>query len=204
MIRNIVEQCDNIDAEIYQPIYHFPGRFSMIFCLSFADSRLKRSLARLGKQAKALSFFDGVYLLDETHLRPEFRTQFKDKLKYGSRGYGYWIWKPHIIANTLNTMSEGDLLLYLDAGCHFNINGKKRLIEYFELLKKSETGILAFQENMPNANNSKLKHDGRQLPDRPNHHWIKGDVFDYFGVREDLNFTHAQSFIAGIILEPIS
>ena len=94
-------------------------------------------------------------------------------------------------------MSEGDSLLYLDAGCHLNIEGKKRLIEYFELLKESKTGILAFQENSPNT---KLKHDGRQLHDRPNYHWIKGDVFDYFGVREDPDFTHAQSFTAGIIL----
>lgn len=32
------------------------------------------------------------------------------------RGYGYWIWKPYVIAGALRRIAPGELLLYIDAG----------------------------------------------------------------------------------------
>ena len=63
--------------------------------------------------------------------------------------------------------------MYIDAGCHLNKYGKMRLLEYFEILKQQDKGIIAFQADIPNKNNSTLNHDGRKLRNLKNYKWIK-------------------------------
>jgi len=172
----------------------------MIHLLSFADTRMHRSLKRLSSQAKSMGIFDHINFFNENNLPEDFKKTYKDKLILGSRGYGYWSWKPEIIFKSLENMKEGDLLLYVDAGCHLNKSGIVRLREYFQILENSNTGIVAFQSNSPNSSNSKIIYDGRKLFDQPNYEWIKGDLFDHFAVRFDKNFTHVQAIGAGIIL----
>ena len=157
--------------------------------VAFADSRLFRTFKRLSEQAKSLKIFEGVYLFDESNLSIDFKEKFKDKLISGSRGYGYWCWKPEVILMALDKIQEGDQLLYTDAGCHLNIDGKKRLIEYFNILDKEEKGIVCFQTKQPNKENSTLIYDGRPLFDHHNYQYIKGDLLDYFGVRDNDNYV---------------
>jgi len=172
----------------------------MIHLVAFADSRMRRSLVRLSKQAEALKVFDQVHLLDETDLPTDFRRRFSSRLVVGSRGYGYWSWKPEIIKTVFDKMEFGDKLLYVDAGCHLNSNGKSRLLEYFAILDEPDNAIVAFQADPPNPENSSLKYDGRPLFEQPNFRWIKGDLFDHFGVRGDPSFTNSQAIGAGVIL----
>ena len=42
-------------------------------------------------------------------------------------------------------MEDGDLLVYADAGCTLNDNGKQRLAEYFEIVNSSPFGMLTFR-----------------------------------------------------------
>lgn len=168
--------------------------------LTFADHRLWRSLRRITKQAQSFNYFDRIVALNESSLSDEFSQHYSSKLKSGSRGFGYWVWKPHIIKETLAKMEEGDDLLYIDAGCHLNPMGKKRLEEYYEALQSSRHGIIAFQAVPPAIDISPLKYDGRSLPDQSNYKYIKGDLFDYFGVRNKKEYTHSQAIGAGIIL----
>ena len=135
----------------------------MNYLLSFADSRMRKSLIRLSKQANTFKFFDKTFLLDESNLSNSFKEKFKNNLILGSKGYGYWCWKPEIIMNIMDKIKDGDCLLYIDAGCHLNIHGKKRLLEYFNLIKNQDKGIIAFQAVEPNKENSNLKYDGRKL-----------------------------------------
>jgi hypothetical protein len=172
----------------------------MVYLVSFADTRLRRSLKRLKRQAHSFKVFDQIFLYDETDLPSDFKRHHAHNLVAGSRGYGYWCWKPQIIKMAFERLHEGDCLLYLDAGCHLNIHGKKRLLEYFELVRGSQTGILAFQANEPTPENSTLKYDGRRLFSQPNFQWIKGDAFEYFGVKTNESYTAAQAIGAGIIL----
>ena len=46
-------------------------------------------------------------------------------------------------------MNDGDIYHWCDVGCHFNINGYKRLNEYFEMIEKEESGFLGFQYKKP-------------------------------------------------------
>ena len=68
------------------------------------------------------------------------------------RGYGYWIWKPYLIKKTFESMNDGDILIYADAGCYLNLNALsvKRLYEYVEMVKNTPQGVLSFQmEHLP-------------------------------------------------------
>jgi len=171
----------------------------MYHLVTFADSRMKSSMSRLNEQAQAFHFFNKIHLFDENNLPKAFKECFKQKLILGSRGFGYWSWKPNLILHILNQMDEGDSLLYIDVGCHLNIRGKKRLIEYFEILEKTGNGMLAFQADQPCPENSSLVYDGRRLFDQPNYAWIKGDLLDYFNARNNQAVTHSQAIGAGII-----
>jgi hypothetical protein len=165
--------------------------YKKYFC-SFADSRMWRSLDRIKKQAKAMQIYDNIFVCDEKNLDLNFQEHFKDKL-VPSRGFGYWVWRPQIILQILDKMNDGDILQYTDAGCHLNKKGIKRLNEYFEMANTSQTGILAFQSKEPEDKNLEK---ALYLPER---YWTKGDVFDYFGVRELKEFTETEQMAGGII-----
>lgn len=171
----------------------------MVYLLSFADSRMQRSLDRLARQAKSLNTFDDIYMFKENDLPVDFREHFKDKLIPGSRGYGYWSWKPEAILMALDRIQDEDCLLYIDAGCHLNDRGKQRLLEYFKILEQEEMGIVAFKAIQPTEGNSSLVYDGRKLFDQPNYRWIKGDLFDYFGVKDNPSVVNDQAIGSGII-----
>jgi len=171
----------------------------MVYLLSFADSRMQRSLDRLARQAKSIKIFNDIYLFIENDLPVDFREYFKDKLIPGSRGYGYWSWKPEVMLMVLDRIQEGDCLLYIDAGCHLNSLGKQRLLEYFKILEQEETGVVAFQAIQPSEDNSSLVYDGRKLFDQSNYRWIKGDLLDYFGVKDNPSIVNDQAIGAGVI-----
>jgi hypothetical protein len=60
------------------------------------------------------------------------------------RGAGYWLWKPLIICDALNNMTEDDILVYIDAGTHF-IHDIKSLIQIVQ-----EKELLLFNNNHKN------------------------------------------------------
>jgi len=170
------------------------------YFVTFADKRLIKSLNRISKQADNLFFFDKSFVFNEDDLPSSFNKKFKSRLIPGSRGFGFWCWKPAVIKMALDQISDQDMLLYVDAGCHLNKNGLSRLNEYFQILKSSKKGIIAFQGIPPRKNISRLNYDGRELLSQENYKWIKGDLFKHFNVENDRKFTHSQAIGAGVIL----
>jgi hypothetical protein len=164
--------------------------YKKYFC-AFADSKMYRTLNRIKKQAKHMHIYDQIIVYNEHNLDERFYNHFKDKLN--GRGFGYWVWKPQIILQTLEKMEEGDILQYTDAGCHLNKKGLKRLHEYFELADHSETGILAFQSKAPDDPNLEK---ALELLEK---HWTKGDIFDYFDVRNNIEIYDTEQ-VGGTVL----
>lgn len=160
--------------------------------VSFADSRMQPTLSRIRQQAQAMACYDSISILNENDLDPSFVAQFKKELVIGTRGFGFWCWKPQVILQELKKMNEGDVLEYTDAGCHLNPKGKKRLMEYFDIAHRD--GILAFQSRALNA-----------TPDNFHGHfllsyqWTKGDVLDYFNVRDRNDILESGTIGSGII-----
>lgn len=149
------------------------------YLCSFADKRLKKSTERFGKQAKEMNIYDGIFLYNEDDLDTNFRNHFSDK--FVLKGFGYWVWKPQIILQTLEKMNQGDILQYTDIGCHLNKNGKDRLKQYFEMANKSETGLLGFD-----------------MSKYMEYQYTKGDLFDYFNLRNNQEIFLGQ-IVSGII-----
>ena len=51
----------------------------------------------------------------------EFRNKYSN-IFLQQRGGGFWIWKHHIISNLLDKISEGDVVVYCDAGASINLS----------------------------------------------------------------------------------
>lgn len=122
-----------------------------IYFLSFADSSLKLTLHRIGKEAENFNLFKQTFLLTEKELPTDTYNQCQAIIeRSGSkRGYGFWSWKPAIILDLLLKINEGDILFYCDAGSHLNCNGKRLLNKYIKHAIKQDiwAGQLSNQFN---------------------------------------------------------
>ena len=153
-----------------------------VFC-SFGDSRMHGALERIRNQAEAMGVFDEIHVHDESGLTSSFLNAYGNRLVHGSRGFGYWIWKPQIILQTMEVMDEGDRLLFTDVGCHLNPGGVIALREYFDRAADSSSGMLftRLQEELIEKR------------------WTKGDVFDHFSCRDNNMITDTPQLQSGIL-----
>ena len=163
--------------------------------VTFADSRMRRPLKRIRRQALRMGFApDRILTFTEKDLDVGFRERMKPHLVKGSRGYGYWCWRPQVVLQALDRMGKDEIFLYADAGCHLNLKGLPRLREYLKMADESD--IIAFQGR------SFL---GTEKYD-PLHHfnsigmWTKGDVLDYFNVRDNGEIVNSGQYSGGVFL----
>jgi len=112
--------------------------------VSFSNKAYGRTLQRIEEQAKLMNVFTSLYALTETDLEPDFWLKHQKFMKT-SRGFGYWIWKPQILIQTMEKSPELSYILYTDAGCTLNLEGIPRLNEYISLLNASNRFALGFQ-----------------------------------------------------------
>lgn len=155
-----------------------------IHLCAFADTHIQHSPARLLEQAQNFNLFNNIFIYNEHHLSTSFIKDFKSYLYPGSRGYGYWVWKPYLIMESLKKIQEGDILLYTDIGCHLNSNGLSHFLKYWKEVKNNRSGFLV----------TKLNQEERQEKT-----WTKGDLFDYFKVRNNPQITDTPQYQTGII-----
>lgn len=122
----------------------------MRLLVSFADGPHKPRAEPFRAQAQALGAFDRIEVFDTGRLPRAFVERHRGFLH--GRGFGYFIWKPVVIAEALSGCQEGDLVTYLDAGFTLNPGGRSRMEEYFEICRSHEHRMLSFQnvhtENM--------------------------------------------------------
>ena len=185
-----------IDPDVpYSEFLDRPTSMRKAWFVTFADSRMKQPLARIRHQALLMGFSpERILTFTEKDLNPDFIEKMKPHLIKGSRGFGYWCWRPQVVLQALGMMEEGEIFLYADAGCHLNPKGLPRLREYLKMADESD--IIAFQ--------------GRSLLGTeqfdPLHHynsigtWTKGDVLDFFGVRGNRKVVDSGQYSGGVFL----
>ena len=166
------------------------------YFISFASPRMKSALEKIVKQSIKMNYFDDIIPYTYNDLTADFTERYHDKLHDNIRGFGYWSWKPEIIKQTLAKMEDGDQLLYLDAGCNLNNHGKDRLKQYFDMLS-DDTPLVTF---INDTKDTLFFNKDIKLPDWPLKNWIKGDLIDYFNIREQNEILDQQVFFAGILL----
>ena len=140
------------------------------------------AVTRICGEARAINVFDHVIgytdksLIEDT----DFWNKHGDFLLSNSRGYGYWLWKSYLTQKTLQNLSENDILVYADAGCSINAEGTPRLLEYFDIVNKSEYGNLSFR----------TVHLEKT--------WTKMDTFDYYDAANDEKIRETEQLVGGI------
>jgi len=112
--------------------------------LSFANRRYRGSLARIRAEATAVGRFRSLETLDDRGLGPDYWRVHADTVRRHRRGFGLWTWKPYVVRRSLESLADGELLVYCDAGCSVNAEGRSRLEEYLTMAADDPSGVLAF------------------------------------------------------------
>lgn len=148
--------------------------------ISYGDEKFTNSKIRIEKEAKLFGFTDiKIYSPDDLDI--EFKTKFSDILKMSRIG-GYGIWRPYIIKKSLETLLDGEYLIYLDAGCTININGMERFKEYLKMFETSKHGIISFQ--MPHLEKF----------------YTTKQIFEYFKCSNDDKIINTGQYLDGILI----
>ena len=96
---------------------------------------------RLNKQAGATGIFDGLFIETSENFfakNPEF-LQHRSFVEANPKGWGYWIWKPFLLLKYLNQLRDGDMIIYLDAGCEILPENRAEFALMLDHLKKNGT-----------------------------------------------------------------
>ena len=95
---------------------------------------------RLIEQAIKTNYFDKTIFYNESILQQNYKfwKQHSSFILNNKRGYGYWIWKPYIILNSITNMKDGDILMYLDCGCEIGGEIKNNIPTFFEYVKNEK------------------------------------------------------------------
>ena len=149
--------------------------------ISYANEAMAYSLKHIGKQARRTGIFDEIILYTPADL-PEY-VKASPLMKY-PRGAGYWCWKPAIITETLEKYNEGDIVVYVDAGCTVRKSPKRDY--FFSLLEKYDTVCFEYADSQPQwkkwgADSSRIKY------------WSKASTLEFMSNltgREDVGEMH--------------
>ena len=149
--------------------------------ISYGDDYYRKRRPEFLEIASNTSWFDSIQIYSPLDLDDDFTAEFKDILDQ-NRGGGYWIWKSHIIKQRLAEINDGDILIYLDIGCHINAHGKKRFDEYIQMLNEPEEdrAIISFEMRFK----EKV--------------WTTHQIFDYFGLDNNGSIANSGQFVGGI------
>lgn len=127
----------------------------------------EQAAKRLARQAQSTGWFASITCYDSQLLDyqvPEFRRDNARFISEGSRGFGYWLWRPYVIRKALLESNEGDTILFLDAGCELNKteNSEFRLNDYVAHAQRYDMCIMRTEHLLT--------------------HWCKGDTLALFQI----------------------
>lgn len=109
-----------------------------IHFVSFATPSFRPRQWMLERSAKWLGMADVIHSWNPARLAADgFTTRHAD-LFPGSKGYGWYAWKPYIIQQALRAADDGDLIIYQDVGRREPILVRHRLSFWQDYLKEHQ------------------------------------------------------------------
>jgi len=162
----------------------------MIVFISYGDNAFKKSLKRIGKEARSLGIFDKVITYTPKNLSDDIK---QSPLMNYKRGGGYWLWKPYLIWKTMLRYPNA-VVVYADAGCTLNKNFKE-WDSWFEIMKKTDTLLTHYQ---PNVDYGWDLFDSQSVEIVA---WTKRTTLEYFDNKFDsINWHHCNKIWGGFII----
>lgn len=152
-----------------------------VHLITYGNDKYNKSKIRIMNEANETKWFTTIRLYEPQNISDEFYRIFSNVLGL-KRGNGYWLWKLDIIRNRLNEIGMNEFLVYLDCGCSINKNGRKRFLEYINMLKNSEYGIISFQ----------MGHKEKE--------WTTKEIFEIFEIPKDSDIKTTGQFVGGILI----
>lgn len=142
--------------------------------LTFGGGTLgnRGAVKRLSLEARRTGWFSTIDGLNDRDLRstyPEFFSRHENLLVPGSRGFGYWVWKPFLVLEALRHAGARTTgLVYCDSGNALNLTEQStlRMQQYFELAVSG--GGLCMQ-----------------MSEHPESSWTKNELLDHLGVTRE-------------------
>ena len=159
--------------------------------ITYGNDKFKLAKERILKEALHFDVFNNIKGYGPEDLPNVFYEKYKNILM-NSRGGGYWLWRPLIIHDALEKMNDNEFLVYLDAGCVINKEGKERFLEYIDLLDKNKNnyGIMSFQM-------SGNKGPGNLEKEKC---WTIKQIFDYFDIEPESEIGNSGQYLGGILI----
>jgi hypothetical protein len=120
-----------------------------VVLLSYANAVFERALRAIAAEAAAFPF-DEVRTVREADLElTSFWAAHGEFVRVNRRGGGFWLWKSWLVAQALEGLQDGDVLVYADAGCALDAAKLGRFAEYLRLVAAHPSGVLAFEMPHP-------------------------------------------------------
>ncbi len=165
-----------------------------IFLVAFGTNDLKKSIRRLRFQAQNSKFYDDIKIFNNQLFDKDMEIIIKELIKNKKeRGYGYWIWKPYFILKVLEEIEDGDIVNYMDIGCHIVKENSKRFYEYIDLISNEKKWLLPFQYKIENISSYK----NFAYPNREEYKFTKSDLLNHFGFLNDKSILETPQYWAG-------
>ena len=165
-----------------------------IILFAFASNDLKRSAKRLLCQANDSKFYDKINIITSDKIDNILKSKIKILRSEGrGRGFGYWIWKPYLLKKIFDKINYGDIVNYVDIGCHIIKKNSVKFSQYLDFIEQDENWILPFQYH------SNLDHNVENIsfPNRDERKYTKGDLLEYFNFYNNTKITDSPQFWAG-------
>ena len=117
-----------------------------VHLVSFADGLFARRAKAFAREAASLGIFDKISVNNFGSMTAEFRRKHGRFIQDNPRGFGYWLWKPHVILDALSLASPDDVIIYSDAGFHINsgLKARDRMLDYIAITSASRFRMLSF------------------------------------------------------------
>ena len=153
----------------------------MIHLITYADKNYHWASKLLLCEARSLRLFDQMHCYTPDEISEFLSDKWIAKEK---RGAGYWIWKPYISLLELEKMQDGDILIYVDAGC--SLRKTDRWEKYFEILHRKDAIFMHFDNVINYGFTPTLRC------------WTKKNAIDFFLLsNSDNSWIDKSQFIGG-------
>jgi hypothetical protein len=150
-----------------------------IHFITYGGSGYLKSSQRLKNQAVETGVFKQCRIYTPSCLSKEFQAEFAPILAK-PRGAGYWLWKFDIVQQELQKLRDGDIILYLDAGCTINVPAASKLNAYASRLNESPYNLLSFQMKWAIEK-----------------HWTTEQIFKYFKISTSSAAALSGQYLGG-------